>query len=76
MSAGTIPVVINTAGQKEVVIDSKNGFLWNNSKELSSGINKAIQSKDTMKPELRNVSEKFSKPAFEKALKNIFNDNF
>lgn len=34
MSAGCIPVVINTAGQKEIIKDGINGYLWDNPKEL------------------------------------------
>lgn len=34
MSAGCIPVVIGKAGQKEIVQDGKNGFLWDTIEEL------------------------------------------
>lgn len=34
MSAGAVPVVLNAGGQKEVVIDGENGFLWNTENEL------------------------------------------
>lgn len=34
MGAGVVPVVINAGGQKEIVTDSDNGFLWENLTEL------------------------------------------
>lgn len=34
MGAGAVPVVINAGGQKEIVNDGKNGFLWNTLDEL------------------------------------------
>lgn len=34
MGAGVVPVVINAGGQPEIVIDGKNGFLWDTKEEL------------------------------------------
>lgn len=34
MGAGVVPVVINAGGQKEIVENGKNGYLWNNIDEL------------------------------------------
>jgi len=34
MAAGCVPLAINKGGLKEIVDDSKNGFLWNSKKEL------------------------------------------
>lgn len=34
MGAGCVPVVIDAGGQKEIVKNGINGFLWNNEKEL------------------------------------------
>jgi len=36
MSANTLPIVINKGGQKEIVHDGKNGFLWKSTEELKS----------------------------------------
>lgn len=34
MGVGTVPVVINTGGQPEIVVDGESGFLWNTKEEL------------------------------------------
>lgn len=34
MGAGAVPVVINAGGQREILEDNKNGFLWNTLEEL------------------------------------------
>jgi glycosyltransferase involved in cell wall biosynthesis len=36
MSAGAVPVVYSSGGQKEIVTDGVNGFLWNDVEELMS----------------------------------------
>lgn len=36
MGAGCVPIVINAGGQTEIVINKKNGFLWNDLSELKS----------------------------------------
>ena len=35
MGAGAVPVVFNAGGQKEIVINGENGFLWNSLDELT-----------------------------------------
>ena len=74
MTAGAVPVVINSAGQKETVIDGEDGFLWNNKKELID-----LTYKVANNPELFNKMSKmaeedakrFNKESFEKSLSNI-----
>src|SRR5882724_7431680 len=34
MGAGAVPIVINAGGQKEIITENKNGFLWNTLEEL------------------------------------------
>lgn len=34
MGAGAVPVVINAGGQKEIINDGENGFLWNSLEDL------------------------------------------
>ena len=57
MGVGAVPVAINAGGQKEIVKDGENGFLWNSLPEFK---NKTL--------ELINdqvLWEKMSKKAFE-----------
>ncbi len=61
MSAGCVPVVINAGGQKEIVTDGKNGFLWDTSKELQ------VKTLELMRNEL--LLNKLSEQAIESAKK-------
>lgn len=42
MSAGSVPVVISAGGQKEIVENGKNGYLWNNLDDLVLKTSKLI----------------------------------
>ena len=42
MGMGAVPVVINAGGQKEIVKDDENGFLWNSEEELQEKTNEVI----------------------------------
>lgn len=78
MSAGAIPVVINSAGQKEIVKDGLNGYLWNDQAELVKlsekvlRLDKAQQTK--LNAELHNTAVKFSINSFSKNVHDIFDD--
>ncbi|HEX7041814.1 MAG TPA: glycosyltransferase [Patescibacteria group bacterium] len=54
MGAGCVPVVINAGGQKEIVTDKKNGFLWSSLEELQKLTESLIKSPNTLK----SISEK------------------
>ena len=75
MGAGVVPVVINLGGQREIVEDGKNGYLWNTKQEL---IKKTIElTKDNLKlkrmsDEAMNRSKIFSKDRFCKDIESIF----
>lgn len=43
MACRAVPVVINAGGQKEIVEDGKNGFLWNTQDELIDKTKKIIE---------------------------------
>lgn len=45
MSAGCVPIVYNAGGPKEIIDGGKNGYLWNNQKELVSFTKKVIRTK-------------------------------
>lgn len=59
MGAGAVPVVINAGGQKEIVKNRENGFLWNNLEELQKRTLQLINDEALM--------EKMSKAAIERA---------
>ncbi len=78
MSAGCIPVVIDSAGQQEPVQQEKNGFLWSNQAELSEFKKKAMSLKDSQRKELQkngqSVVKKFDRNAFNKKVYSIFSE--
>ncbi len=74
MSAGAVPIVINSAGQREVVQDGQNGRLWNTVDELVSITAQTINDSATR----RKLSEaatksslRYSRQNFVKALDKI-----
>lgn len=74
MGGGAVPVVINAGGQKEIVEQGKNGFLWDTTEELINYTIKLIKDKEI----LRKMSEaamtrsnKFSGNRFCQELKEI-----
>ena len=46
MGAGVIPVVVNAGGQKEIVRDGENGYLWDSEEELLRKTKKLIGDKN------------------------------
>lgn len=48
MGAGVVPVVINEGGQKEIITDGKNGFLWDTISELQTKTKKLIDNKNLL----------------------------
>lgn len=59
MGAGCVPVVINSGGQKEIVEDKKNGFLWNSIDDLIVRTKSLIEDQD--------LWQKMSKEAVKRA---------
>jgi glycosyltransferase involved in cell wall biosynthesis len=45
MGAGAVPIVINAGGQKEIVIEQQNGFLWDTLDELLQKTTQVINDK-------------------------------
>jgi glycosyltransferase involved in cell wall biosynthesis len=60
MSAGAIPVVINAGGQKEIVTDGSNGYLWNTQDEFIEKTNILI-SNSKIEEEVRAKGVKSAK---------------
>lgn len=77
MSAGVVPVVIDSAGQKETVINGENGYLWGDLQEmkkhtilLASDSNKrARMSRLAIKS-----SQKFGKEAFNSQMEKVMRE--
>jgi len=73
MGAGAVPVVIDAGGQREIVSDGVNGFLWKNLDELGEKTLKLINNPDLLKSLSRKAFERskdfdeesFSKKVFE-----------
>lgn len=76
MSAGCIPIVINLGGQREIVENNYNGFLWNDADELLTSTIKVISDQtlsDLLSKNAVDTYKKFSKDKFCKTLKEIIN---
>lgn len=74
MGAGSVPVVINAGGQKEIVIDGKSGYLWNTLGDFAEKTNSLIKEKDLWKEMSANAikrSKIFSGDRFCNDLKDI-----
>lgn len=67
MVKGTVPVVINAGGQKEIVKEGENGFLWDSIEELKSKTLKLIEDEPLLNKfskQSAKDAEKFSKEKF------------
>lgn len=74
MTAGCVPVVINLGGQKEIIENSENGFLWNTKEELLSITQRLSKSEDEVKRISKNalkISQEYSKERFCEELTKI-----
>lgn len=74
MGAGAVPVVINAGGQKEIVENGKNGFLWNTLEELQSKTLELISSKALMEKlslKSKERAKDFSKDKFYQGISNM-----
>jgi glycosyltransferase involved in cell wall biosynthesis len=76
MSAHAIPVVIDSAGQKEIVNEADNGFLWQTQPELEAKSRAVVamtaQQRTALSDSARTTSKKFNGEAFAKRVREIF----
>lgn len=75
MSTGAVPIVINTAGQKESV-DKKSGYLWNNKNELitfTERVSNNHRNFKSLSSQSIKASKIFSKETFRNNVKHYFN---
>jgi glycosyltransferase involved in cell wall biosynthesis len=61
MGIGAVPVVINAGGQKEIVSEGENGYLWDSIEDLEKKTLKLIND--------QSLLEKLSKKAYESSLR-------
>lgn len=76
MGAGAVPVVFNGGGQKEIVEDGRNGFLWNTVDELIKYTANLMQDqtlRKKMSKEAKKRAEYFAGDRFCKELYEIIN---
>jgi len=77
LASGCIPVVIEKGGQKEIVFNEINGFLWTDQLNFMDVMKKVIQLSDIKKKEIKQNGlkglEQFSVGAFNRKLDNIIN---
>lgn len=77
MGAGAVPVVINAGGQKEIVVDGKNGVLWNSQEELQE-MTLMVMNHPAMLQELSNQAQKdarkYSQDEFCEKINRIFTE--
>lgn len=77
MANACIPLVINKAGQCEIVENGINGFLWNDVSEISGIVSDIISDSAKISFLQRNAVEKakkYSIPEFNKNIENFFNN--
>jgi glycosyltransferase involved in cell wall biosynthesis len=76
MASGCVPVVVNLGGQREIVKEGINGFLWNTEEELEGKTASVIANLQSLKKissqALASVS-RFSKEKFEEEINRIIN---
>jgi len=73
MASGCAPIVINAAGQKEIVTD-ESGFRWNNREEISSYTEQLINNEAKLKKYQKEAikrSKYFSRENFKKRFEKI-----
>ncbi len=54
MASGAVPIVFSAGGHKEIIADSKNGFLWENTRQLLKDTRNVVEEKGI----LNKVSKK------------------
>jgi glycosyltransferase involved in cell wall biosynthesis len=71
MSAGCVPVVINKGGQREIVHDGVNGFLWNNPEELIEKTAALLRDPENCRVMSKNAREAVEKYSFDEFTKKL-----
>lgn len=74
MSAGVVPIVINAGGQKEIVTNGEDGFLWDNLVELKKMTTNVMENEDLwtkMSSKAHISARKYSPETFCRQINNL-----
>jgi glycosyltransferase involved in cell wall biosynthesis len=74
MGAGAVPVVINAGGQKEIVTNGENGFLWNDLTELKKQTMELVRDEKLLQKLSKNAkvrSKDFSEETFQNNVQKL-----
>ena len=74
MGAGAVPVVISAGGQKEIVTNERDGYLWETIEELKSFTLKLVENKkllSDMSSQATKVADLFGGNRFEQEIKSL-----
>ena len=74
MSAGAVPVVLNTGGQREIVTHREDGFLWEGLSELSDYTTRLVSDeplRNRMSARAVTASARFSRETFAESVNRI-----
>jgi len=71
MGMGAVPVVINAGGQKEIVTDGENGFVWNTLEELEQKTTNLINDTQSYERLAKNAALSVGKYSLEKFCKSF-----
>ena len=72
MNFGCVPIVINKGGQKEIIVDNKNGFLWNTMDELINYTLRTINHSEDLAIKAYKESYRYNIKSFDAKLKILF----
>ena len=78
MASGCVPVVINAGGQKEIVSEGEDGFLWDTAEEMGTKTLKVIESENLrskLEKDAIKKSQQFSKEKFNAKINNLIKQN-
>lgn len=74
MGAGAVPVVINAGGQKEIVNEGKNGYMWDTIEELKTKTKQVMNDEklwNRLSQQAMIDAQKYSKERFRNALNEL-----
>ncbi len=71
MSGGSIPFLYNAGGHKEIITDAKNGFLWNQKKDLIKKTISLINNQSELREMSLNVQKSAKNYSYEQFNKTV-----